>query len=45
MYAKALDRFAITGKTIFEDVFHTEVNLTAEECAALCYRWNDNDTV
>ncbi|XP_025015931.1 uncharacterized protein LOC112538519 [Tetranychus urticae] len=42
---KALDRFAITGKSIVEDVFHTELNLNADQCAALCYHWNDNDAV
>uniref|UniRef100_T1K0A1 Apple domain-containing protein n=1 Tax=Tetranychus urticae TaxID=32264 RepID=T1K0A1_TETUR len=40
---KVLDRFVSSGQSIVEDVFHTEVNLNADQCAALCYHWNDND--
>uniref|UniRef100_T1K0E0 Apple domain-containing protein n=1 Tax=Tetranychus urticae TaxID=32264 RepID=T1K0E0_TETUR len=42
---KVLDRFTRTGKSIVADVFHTELNLNTDQCAALCYHWNDYDTV
>ncbi|XP_015781286.1 uncharacterized protein LOC107359314 [Tetranychus urticae] len=42
---KVLDRFELTGKSIVTDVFHTELNLNADQCAALCFQWNDNDLV
>uniref|UniRef100_T1K0A7 Apple domain-containing protein n=1 Tax=Tetranychus urticae TaxID=32264 RepID=T1K0A7_TETUR len=42
---KVLDRFELTAKWIVEDVFETEVNLNADQCAALCYHWSDNDAV
>uniref|UniRef100_T1K0C2 Apple domain-containing protein n=1 Tax=Tetranychus urticae TaxID=32264 RepID=T1K0C2_TETUR len=44
-FPKVLDRFELTGKWIVADVFHTELNLNADECAALCFQWNDYDTV
>ncbi|XP_015790828.1 uncharacterized protein LOC107367617 [Tetranychus urticae] len=40
---KVLDRFEVTGTMIFEDVFHTEMNLNADQCAALCHDWNDKE--
>uniref|UniRef100_T1KVC7 Apple domain-containing protein n=1 Tax=Tetranychus urticae TaxID=32264 RepID=T1KVC7_TETUR len=40
---KVLDRFEVTGTLIVEDVFLTEMNLNADQCAALCHDWNDKE--
>ncbi|XP_025015932.1 uncharacterized protein LOC112538521 [Tetranychus urticae] len=42
---KVLDRFELTGKWIVADLFHTELNLNADQCAALCFQWSDNGTM
>uniref|UniRef100_T1L6B7 Apple domain-containing protein n=1 Tax=Tetranychus urticae TaxID=32264 RepID=T1L6B7_TETUR len=40
---KVLDRFEVTETLIVEDVFHNEMNLNADQCAALCHDWKDKE--
>ncbi|XP_053204882.1 uncharacterized protein LOC128389347 [Panonychus citri] len=38
---KVIDKFRMTGKQIISDTFHTELSVTVDQCAALCYDWSD----
>ncbi|XP_015791028.1 uncharacterized protein LOC107367792 [Tetranychus urticae] len=40
---KVLDRFEVTGTLVVQDFFLTEMNLNADQCAALCHDWNDKE--
>ncbi|XP_053205978.1 uncharacterized protein LOC128390309 [Panonychus citri] len=38
---KVSQQFISTGRKIVSEVFHTEVNLNLDQCAALCYSWTN----
>ncbi|XP_053207218.1 uncharacterized protein LOC128391371 [Panonychus citri] len=33
----------MTGKQIISDTFHTELSVTVDQCAALCYDWSEEE--
>uniref|UniRef100_T1KW30 Apple domain-containing protein n=1 Tax=Tetranychus urticae TaxID=32264 RepID=T1KW30_TETUR len=42
---KVLHKFTDNGKRIVSNVFHTELGLTLDQCAALCHDWDNGDEV
>uniref|UniRef100_T1K276 Apple domain-containing protein n=1 Tax=Tetranychus urticae TaxID=32264 RepID=T1K276_TETUR len=38
-------KYSFTGKKIVSETFHTELNLTLNQCAALCHDWNTIDEI
>ncbi|XP_053206003.1 uncharacterized protein LOC128390324 isoform X1 [Panonychus citri] len=40
---KVSQQFISTGRKIVSQVFHTEVNLNLDQCAALCHSWTNTD--
>ncbi|XP_053207191.1 uncharacterized protein LOC128391349 isoform X2 [Panonychus citri] len=40
---KVIDKFRMTGKQIISDTFHTELSVTVDQCAALCYDWSEEE--
>uniref|UniRef100_T1KW34 Apple domain-containing protein n=2 Tax=Tetranychus urticae TaxID=32264 RepID=T1KW34_TETUR len=42
---KVLHKFTDNGKRIVSDVFHTELGLNSDQCAALCHDWDNGDEV
>ncbi|XP_053205969.1 uncharacterized protein LOC128390301 [Panonychus citri] len=40
---KVSQQFISTGRKIVSEVFHTEVNLNLDQCAALCHSWTNTN--